>query len=79
MAYQERSRNGLTTIKIACDAWVKRGVVCGNVAMITMQSRAACKQFLFDLGWRLLRGQQVCSSCLRKKRVSFPRKQATQA
>jgi hypothetical protein len=41
---------------------------------ISMLEREACTGFLYDLGWRLLRGHPVCPDCMKKKRVSIPRR-----
>ena len=57
---------------ISCDARKGTGI-CGNRASVTMSKPMDPKKFLLDLGWRLLRGHQVCASCQRKKRVTFPR------
>jgi hypothetical protein len=73
MAYSETTDGPLTTVTLTCDA-SKRGRVCGNTAEITMQDRDAIERFLLALGWRLLRGHQVCGSCLSRGKVSFPRK-----
>jgi len=60
------SKDGiLHTIELTCDAKKGKGI-CGNSASASMQSREACGQFLFAIGWRLLRGHQVCGSCMAK-------------
>lgn len=65
MSYKESTPlGGHTRVEISCDA---RN--CHNSAAITLPgSGAACKQFLFDLGWRLMRGRQVCSKHAAQKR-----------
>lgn len=75
MSYHEQKEAGLITITLVCDARKGKGT-CGNIAEITMQNREWINKFLFNMGWRLLRGHQVCSSCLTKSRVTFPRRTA---
>jgi hypothetical protein len=73
MSYEETKKGPLVTIRLTCDARDGAGI-CGSRAEVSTRSREACGQFLYAFGWRLLRGHQVCSSCLHKKRVTFPRK-----
>jgi hypothetical protein len=74
MAYAETTENGLVTVQLSCDAWRVRGkYLCNNSAEITMQRRDDVLQFLHDLGWRLLRGHQVCSTCLDRGKPIFPK------
>lgn len=65
MSYMETSPvEGHTRVEIACDA---RN--CDNSADIMLPGiGVACRQFLFDLGWRLMRGHQVCSTHASQKR-----------
>ena len=70
--YKEIQSHGVTTIDIGCDAR-KGQSTCRNHASVTMRSRDAAKHLLFVLGWRLSRGHQICSQCLRNKRYSFPK------
>jgi hypothetical protein len=71
--YSESSNGSLFTVYISCDARSGKGV-CQNSAEITMQNIDWCKNFLLGLGWRLLRGHQVCGQCVSRGRVVFPRK-----
>lgn len=73
MSYEETKVGSLVTIKLTCEARCGKSV-CGSIASISTQSREAVQAFLYNLGWRLLRGHQVCGSCMRRKRISFPRK-----
>ncbi len=75
MSYHEHKDGDLITISITCDARKGKGI-CGNSAEVTMQNREWINQFVYSMGWRLLRGHQVCSSCLTKSRVIFPRRAA---
>lgn len=75
MSFHEHKEGDFITITLTCDARKGKGS-CGNSAEITMQNREQIGKFLFNMGWRLLRGHQVCSSCLRKSRVTFPRRTA---
>ena len=75
MSYHEEKSNGLVTVRITCDARKGKGI-CGNSAGGTMQHCETIQRFLYRLGWRLLRGHQVCSSCLAKGKVVFPRRAA---
>ena len=77
MSYRESKEAGLITIDITCDARKGRKDICGNEASITMQNRDVINQFIYNLGWRLLRGHQVCGECMAKGKVSLPRKAAT--
>ncbi len=74
MSYHEIKSGDLVTILLTCDARKKK-TVCGNMAEATTLSKKSSGKFLFDLGWRLLRGKQVCPDCLRRgvKNVHFPR------
>lgn len=77
MMYKEQNHGGdYTEIDIACDAWAKRGVRCENSAKVVRNTAEQAKRLAFDLGWRLLRGHQVCSCCLTRGvgNVRFPRK-----
>jgi hypothetical protein len=81
MSYRETQSGAapiyFTTIEIKCDARRGKGI-CSNRAKVTMNDRDAAKKFLFALGWRLLRGHQVCLHCCSKKRITFPRISAIQ-
>lgn len=74
MSYRKSTKGGLTTIELVCDARKGKGV-CGNSAGVTMQSPESVAHFLYQLGWRLLRGHQVCGWCMKKyPKIHFPRK-----
>ncbi len=63
MSYKESTPiKGHTEIEIACDA---RN--CNSSASVMMPGEAS-KNLLFALGWRLLRGHQVCSKHAAQKR-----------
>lgn len=73
--YSEKQIDGLVTIRLECDAWAVRGkYVCNNYVEATAITRKVTLQIVLDLGWRLLRGNQVCPDCLKSGKVSFPRK-----
>ena len=72
MSYTESKILGCPAITLRCDAR-RGGAVCGNMTMIARNTMEEVKQMLFDLGWRTLRGHQVCSSCAARKRIVFPR------
>jgi hypothetical protein len=78
MTYQEANNEdlGMVSISLTCDARKGSGI-CGNSSSITMTDRQQAQRFLYGLGWRLLRGHHVCGLCMRKKRISFPRKKIT--
>lgn len=52
-----------TSIAVCCDALIGKRV-CGNEANVVMNKREDAGKFLFDLGWRLVRGRQVCGQCM---------------
>ncbi len=63
MSYKESTPiKGHTEIEIACDA---RN--CNSSASVMMPGEAS-KNLLLALGWRLLRGHQVCSKHAAQKR-----------
>ena len=75
MSYKETKerRLGLVTVELTCDAR-KGKEVCGNSASITMQDRATVLQFLYDMGWRMMRSHHVCGWCLASDRkITFRR------
>lgn len=80
MTYSEsKGELGLVTIEVVCDARKGKGI-CGNSASITMADRKTIQRFLYALGWRLLRGRQVCSLCMKKyPKISFPREEKAHA
>lgn len=47
MAYEEWTECPVTTIKLSCDAWRKRGVVCGNTVSVTSRNRDAAIRFMY--------------------------------
>jgi hypothetical protein len=70
MSYREtQPLEGHTKIEIACDA-----LNCDSSASIMMPGiGVAIKQMLFDMGWRLMRGRQVCSTHAAMKRPRWKR------
>lgn len=76
MSYRKSIDGDLITIELVCEARKGKGV-CGSTAEVTMQSLEMVNKFLFALGWRLLRGKQVCGSCMMKyPKIVFPRVKA---
>lgn len=75
MSYKESKDGDLITVVLTCDARKGKGI-CENTIEVTMQNREWVNELLFAMGWRILRGHKVCSSCLAKKRVTFPRRRS---
>lgn len=71
--YEETKTGPYTAIRAACEARRGRGI-CGNNIFCMMNERDDVLQFILDMGWRLLRGHQVCPDCMKKKRIVFPRR-----
>lgn len=76
--FRETKHGPITTYEISCDAWRSRGVRCKTTASISVSKQFDGKRMLHDMGWRLMRGHQVCSGCLAKgsAKVTFPRNAA---
>jgi len=72
MGYSESKILNSPCITLTCDAR-RGGAVCGNLTMVARPTIEEVKQWLYDMGWRVLRGHQVCSGCASRKRISFPR------
>ena len=69
--YKETKSGDITTIEIGCDARKGKGI-CSNQASVSMKDRDSAKHLLYELGWRISRGHQICCECVRKK-YHFPK------
>jgi hypothetical protein len=70
--YEESNNGELFTAFIQCDARKGSGI-CQNRVSVTMGRKEDALALIYQLGFRLCRGHQVCGDCAKKK-IVFPRK-----
>jgi len=71
--------DGHTGASITCEARKGRGICQNRAEIVVPGTRKDVQHFFYLMGWRILRGHQVCSECLKNKRVVFPRQRRSKA